>query len=155
MKIASGGSRRGLGDGSKSKKKQCNWWCAACGGRYTQGTLVIQGSADPGDAKVFRAPATGCARESRVCSQVFGERADGWRQPRGHDLRRFAGAEQVENHDSTEEVDRRGDTHEAVKIGDLETNSEEIKGGQAQVHQRDFPERDHPRMGRRVDAWRR
>ena len=36
-------------------------------------------------------PATGCVRKSRVCSQVVLEPADGWRHPRGHDLRRFAG----------------------------------------------------------------
>ena len=24
----------GHGDGNKKKKKQCNWWCAACGGQY-------------------------------------------------------------------------------------------------------------------------
>ena len=30
--------------------------------------------------------ATGCVRESRVCSQVVGEAADGRRRPRGHDL---------------------------------------------------------------------
>ena len=24
----------GHGDGNNRKKKQCNWWCAACGGQY-------------------------------------------------------------------------------------------------------------------------
>ena len=37
-------------------QKQCNWWCAACGGRYNR-ILVIQDSTDRRDARVFRARA--------------------------------------------------------------------------------------------------
>ena len=29
---ASGGVSSGHGDGNMKKKRQCNWWCAACGG---------------------------------------------------------------------------------------------------------------------------
>ena len=42
-------------------KKQCNWWCAACGGQYDwkapNRILVIQSGTDFRDAKVFRAHA--------------------------------------------------------------------------------------------------
>ena len=42
-------------------KKQCNWWCAACGGQYNwrhpNRILVIQESTDRREAKVFRARA--------------------------------------------------------------------------------------------------
>ena len=40
-------------------KKQCNWWGAACGGQYDwrapNRLQIIQDSADPREAKVFRA----------------------------------------------------------------------------------------------------
>ena len=42
-------------------KKQCNWWCAACGGQYgwrnPNGVLVTQDCTDRSEAKVFRAHA--------------------------------------------------------------------------------------------------
>ena len=48
-------------DGSKSKKKQRNWWCAACCGQYDlrapNRVLVIQDSTDSREANVFRAHA--------------------------------------------------------------------------------------------------
>ena len=51
----------GHGDGNNRKKKQCCWWCAACGGQYDWRAptriLVIQASADPHEAKAFRAHA--------------------------------------------------------------------------------------------------
>ena len=49
------------GDGNNRKKKQCSWWCAACGGQYDwrapNRVLVIQDSVDPCEASVFRAHA--------------------------------------------------------------------------------------------------
>ena len=39
--------------------------------------LVIQDGVDPSEAKVFRAHAAGCVRESLVCTQVAGHFA-GW-----------------------------------------------------------------------------
>ena len=49
------------GDGKKKKKKQCNWWCAACGDQYDWrariGVLVIQDGTDNRNAEVFRAHA--------------------------------------------------------------------------------------------------
>ena len=48
----------GHGDGNHSKKnKQCNWWCAACGGQYVwrapNRLLAIQDSVfDPRESKV-------------------------------------------------------------------------------------------------------
>ena len=55
-------SSSGLGDGSNRKKKQCRWWCAACGGQYderapnrpTDDTSV---SANAHEAKAFKAHA--------------------------------------------------------------------------------------------------
>ena len=44
-------------DSSNKKKKQCNWWCAACGGQYPNGGLVIHYSTDRREGKVFRAHA--------------------------------------------------------------------------------------------------
>ena len=44
---------------TKHGKKQCNWWFAACGGQYNwrnpNGVSVIRDSADPSEAKMFRA----------------------------------------------------------------------------------------------------
>ena len=45
----------GHGDGNNRKKKQCSWWCAACGGqrdwRAPNRLLVIQDSVDLREAK--------------------------------------------------------------------------------------------------------
>ena len=53
------GGCSGHGDGSNRKKKQCRWWCAACGGLYDwrvpNRLLVIQVSAKAHEAKVFKA----------------------------------------------------------------------------------------------------
>ena len=50
----------GHGDVNK-KMKQCNWWCAACGGQYDcrnrNRVLVFQDSTDRCEAEVFRAHA--------------------------------------------------------------------------------------------------
>ena len=44
-------------DSNNMKKKQCNWWCAACGGqcgwRVPSRVLVIQDSTDPEKHKYF------------------------------------------------------------------------------------------------------
>ena len=49
----------GHGDGNNSKKKHCNWWCAACGGQHDwenpNRVSVIQDNTDRSEAKVFRA----------------------------------------------------------------------------------------------------
>ena len=68
------------GDGSKNKKKQCDWWCAACGGqdnwRAPNRVLVMQDSAGQrGEGVSGARPAAGCVRESRACSQGVGEPA--------------------------------------------------------------------------------
>ena len=42
------------------------------------------------------------------------------------------------------------DKHEAVKIGDLEKNSEAIKVVRPKFNKRDLPERLHPGRGGRV-----
>ena len=76
----------------EGRKKQCNWWCAACGGQYNwedlNRVLVAQDSTDPSEAKVLRAqaPPAGSVREPRVCTQVVGDPAYGRRPPGGHDL---------------------------------------------------------------------
>ena len=52
-------------------KKQCGWWCAACGGQYDwrapNRILVIQAGVDPREAKVFRAH---CAPEG-LCDHLL------------------------------------------------------------------------------------
>ena len=69
---------------------------STCGGILNRVSVTQDGA-----AKVVRAHASPQgACENLVCvSQVVGEPADGWRQPRGLDVRRFSGAEQDENHD--------------------------------------------------------
>ena len=64
------------GDSSKKGEKQCNWWCAACGGQNKwkdlNSVLVIQDSTDPNEANVFRAHVPPrCACENLVCALVF------------------------------------------------------------------------------------
>ena len=50
----------GHGDSAKSRKKQCHWWCAACG-QYNwkdpNRVSVMQDGAEPTTVKVFRAHA--------------------------------------------------------------------------------------------------
>ena len=40
--------------GKKMKKKQCSWWCAACGGQYNWRTPNLKNGSDPSEAKVRR-----------------------------------------------------------------------------------------------------
>ena len=51
----------GHGDSNNRKKKHCNWWCAACGGRYEwrapNRILVVQLGTNAHEAKVFKAHA--------------------------------------------------------------------------------------------------
>ena len=46
------------GDVHKKEKRQCNWWCAACGGQHDRRNpdriLVIRDSTGRREAKVFR-----------------------------------------------------------------------------------------------------
>ena len=91
------------------------------------------------------------ARISRVLSSC-------WRISRragvgGHDLRRFVEAEQVETHESTEEVSSQWTAREAVKIGGLEKKSEAVKVVRPKDKKRDFSECGHPRRGGRTDAF--
>ena len=90
-------------DRSKKEKKQWNWWCAACS-QYNwkdpNSVSVIQDGADPSEAKVFRVRATSrSVPESYACSQIPDQIVNRRGQLGGPDLRRFAGAEQVGNHE--------------------------------------------------------
>ena len=78
--------------GVRREADQYNW-------KDLNRVLVTQDSTDPSEAKVLWAQAlpAGSVRETRVCTQVVGDPAYGRREPGGHDLRRFAGAEQVGN----------------------------------------------------------
>ena len=64
-------------------------------------------------------PATGCVRESRVCSRFLANQQTGWEKPRGHDLRNCARAVQVEIMNELRRFVEL-DNHEEAKIGDLE-----------------------------------
>ena len=60
----------GHGDGNNSKKKQCSWWCAVCGGKYEwrapNRILVVQLGINAIEAKIFKAhAASSCWRTSR------------------------------------------------------------------------------------------
>ena len=53
------GCRQAHGDGNNRKKKQCIWWCAACGGQYewrAPNRILVVG-ANASEATVFRAHA--------------------------------------------------------------------------------------------------
>ena len=81
-------------------RKQCKWWCAACGGQYNwrdpNRVLVTPDSANL--ASVSGPRGARSVRESWVRSQAFGEPADGRRHPRGYALRGLSGEEQIEDH---------------------------------------------------------
>ena len=51
----------GHGESNSGKKKQCNWWCAACGGQYEwrapNRVRVVQLGVNANEAKVFKAHA--------------------------------------------------------------------------------------------------
>ena len=101
LKTASGGSRCWAhGDSAKSRKKQCNWWCAASttGGTRTESLLyrTVSGSRTT----------AGCVQEPLVCSEVAGQSASGRGQLGGHDLRRFAGRAVSESRMSQEDSSR-------------------------------------------------
>ena len=104
------------------EKKRRNWWCAACGQfhwRDPNTVSIFQDGADPNKAKVF--PRISCVLSSCLANQqtVGGSLVDTIveslqeqsRMKITNELRRFI------------EVDNR----EAVKIGDLEKDSEAIK----------------------------
>ena len=61
---------------TRHRKRQCNWWCAACGGQHDwtnpNRVLAVQDSMNPSEAKVFRAhaPPNGVC-ENRVCALKF------------------------------------------------------------------------------------
>ena len=59
--LPSGRQSTGHGDGSNTKKKHCNWWCAACGGQYEwrgpNRISVVQIGANTDRAKVSKAHA--------------------------------------------------------------------------------------------------
>ena len=88
-----------------------------------------------------------------VCFQIAGQFADGRRQFGGHDLRRYARAEQVENNGWAKEVHRSGQSW-----GGEDRRPEELgghRGGQVQVQQEDLSERTRPGRSGWADASRR
>ena len=102
VKITCGGSRRGSGN------KQCNLWCAACGGQYNwkkpNRVLVTLNIAGPSEAAVFRATLRRRVRARIWYALSNISRNRRRRQLGGHDLRYFAGAEQIENHECATEA---------------------------------------------------
>ena len=110
------------GDSSNKGEQLCSWWCAACGGQYNwkdpKGVLVVQDSVNPSEAKVFRAHASTAGHVANpqtgadnLMETIFDGLQEQSRLKIMHEPRRFI------------EVDN----HTAVKIGDLEKNSEAIK----------------------------
>ena len=110
----------------EARERQCNWWCAACGGQYNSkwpiGALFIQEMLDAREAKMFQAhaqPQGEC--ENLVCALKL----SAIQQTDGDSLVEtlFEGLQESKliNMDELRFI-KVGD--EAVKIGDLENNSE-------------------------------
>ena len=99
--------------------------------------------------------AAGCVRESRVRSQVVGESSDGRRQLGGHAL--LEGLQEQTRLKMTDELRRiiEADNHEAVKIGDLDNDSEAISVVGANFGRETFPRRSGPGRSGRFDTSRR
>ena len=121
-----------LGDGSKSKK-QCNQWCAARSGQYNwrepNRVRATQHSADPSEAKVFRAhapPQGACEHLTRSLNLLAGLQTGG----EGVVDTIFEDFLQEQSRLKTTKEQRRFidlDNHDAVKIGDMEKISKAIK----------------------------
>ena len=109
-----------LGNDS-SKKKQCNWWCAACGGQHRIGSWFCRTARDRSEAKVFRAhaPPHG-ACENLVCGlRLLGDQQLGGGSP----VQVLVEGVQEQGRSRMKGELRRFttvDNHEAVTHGDLE-----------------------------------
>ena len=70
------------GEGNNRTKKQCKWWCAACGGQHDwsapNGVLVIQDSTDSRDAIVFSSSCgtAGYLRKPDQCAEALDKPAE-------------------------------------------------------------------------------
>ena len=101
----------GHGDGNDRNKKQCSWWCAACGGPNTIGELdrilVVRLGANATEAKVFRARSA-----ARALSQfdqrfeVFGESAETSWWPNSKHCHRPAPKKSKRHHKRAKELRR-------------------------------------------------
>ena len=91
---------------------KCNW---SCGGQHR--VFVVQDTADPSEAKVFRAHATSQGARENLASAL---KLLATQQPRGHDLRRS----RDNKNKFTKELRRfiEVGNHEAMEIGDPEKN---------------------------------
>ena len=106
-----GGSRRGTA-AARATSSSVTGSCVACGGQYNwmdpNRVFVTQDGAGPARRRCFGLTHThttaGCVRESGVCSKSAGPFAKRWGQPRGHDHRRSAGAQQDDHHERAKEV---------------------------------------------------
>ena len=108
-------------------KKQCNWWCAACGGQYDwrnpNSILVIQHSADRRDATVFRSHAAAHG----VCDNLVNAfKLLATQQQNGDSLVKVLVVEGLQERNRLKMMEElRND--EAVKIGDLEKTQELLR----------------------------
>ena len=99
--------------------------------------------------------AAGCVRESRLRCHVVGESSDGRRQPCGHAL--LEGLQVQIRLKITDELRRiiEADNHEAVKIGDMENDSEAMSVVGANFDRETLPRRSGRGRGGRFDTSRR
>ena len=113
--IRSGGTHRENEDSSKSKRKHCNWWCAACGGQCNWSdpnrVLVFQDSVCPSEAKVSRTHAL----PQGTCENHMCGLSRCWRRSRRAETASWtrspkvlSGTEQDETHEGAEEDHRGG-----------------------------------------------
>ena len=100
----------GHGDGNNRKTKECNWWCAACGGQYDwrapNRLLVRQDSVDPREANVFRAHGSTARTVLQFdqLAEALDESAERRGQPGGKYCYRFPGEESQRYHGRAQEV---------------------------------------------------
>ena len=122
-KIKSGRTLKKQSDGNRETKKQCFWWCAACGGQYKwrdpNRVLSLQDGTDASEAKVFLADVPPECRT--VCKLVETTSWDAI-------FREHAGTELAQQHEWAEEINSsRWTSIRRVNLGDEEGYKEALK----------------------------
>ena len=121
----------GHGDVNKKKKRQCNWWSAACGGQYDwrnpNRILVIQGGTDRREAQVFRAHAAphGACENLVNALKFLANQQQGGDGPVDSLVQGLEGRSRLKMMDELRKFITM-DGQEAVKSGDLEKIQESL-----------------------------
>ena len=136
------------GGSSGHGKKQCSWWCAACGGQYWRAPnriLVKQDSTDHREAKVFRAhaaPQGTCDNLINALKLLTNQQKDGDRSV-GKMVTGLLERSRSRTMDGLRKFIAE-DNHEAVKVGDLHRETRSKNVVKPKVHG-SFPGRCYPK----------